>query len=249
MVLVDPRMLHSPLQPPVPEPLPDLLRKLDSEMEGVLRASHLGLSEKMTRYNDVLTDYLSKTRDYRGGPPPQATMPSPPSIRAPPSEVTTRSDGTRVAEEGREESGGVKESEVVGLISEKYKSKARRLLSFLSGIPGMSWTDRGELRVGGRLYPDSHIVDLVTRAVKPPSGLSVKSGATPEGWAPFADALRGANVPLDLVSSSVHREWAKGKPTFVSSPPSEGRKRRRKQRGESVSRSPLKWSPLGGGRK
>lgn len=248
MILIDPRMVpQQPLSPPVPDPLPDVLRRLDGDMEAILHTPNLGLSEKVLRYNEVLSDYLNKTKDYRH----RATPPPPPPPTSVPSAVEVSRAAAVSGDVEKEGEGGRKESEVLRLISGKYQPKARRLLSFLSSRPEVTWTDRGELKVGQRVYEGSHIVDLVSQSVKPASAVSVKSVV---GWPAFVDLLKKWNVPQDLVSSAVHSEWSREMPGVSptwsdSSPPV--RKRQRQRVESSPIESGFTWSPLStrGGKK
>ena len=68
MVLVDPKMLASLNQtiPPVTDPVSDVLKCLDIDMESVLNKRDVPLSTKLDQYNEVLKDYLAKAREYKG---------------------------------------------------------------------------------------------------------------------------------------------------------------------------------------
>ena len=209
MVLVDPRTMQFPssLLPPVGDPVPDALRRLDSDMEAILKTPSLQLAEKVDRYNQVLTDYLTMTKDYRvmqQRPPGRVNQ----GVGGVADAITAGADDGSAAA-----SGGVgsdeKQSDVLGMVTQKYRPKAQRLLTFLSRVPQVSWTQRGELKVGDHVYEDSHIVDLVSNAVKPQTATSAKSHSPPSAWTAFAKVLKEANVPQDMISATVKREWEK----------------------------------------
>ena len=189
MVLVDPRML--PARPPVPEVVPDVLRRLDGSMESIMRNSSLPVSEKLTRYNDVLSDYLNMARDYRGEVGSISTPPPTPSVSGSAPSAA---------------SGEVAESVYLDMIPRSYRGKASRLLKFLDRLPDVRWTNRGELELAGRVYGRSHIVDLLNRSVRPFSQKGVRG--RPAGWEVFSRVLSDSNVPQDLLSASVRRELA-----------------------------------------
>ena len=210
MILMDPRMLKP--DPPVPEPVPDALRRLDNAMESVMHNPYLALSDKVSRYNEVLSDYLKMVKEYRseGGrqlhhqrhQPHQWHM----EEREQEEEEEERQQhpqGARLAqaeadgEEGEELSS--KESRVIDVIPTRYKPKAKRLLNFISYGGVMDWTDRGELKVDGKVYENSHIADLVNQIVNPAAGRR-KKGGPPEGWEAFAKTLKESNVPQELLT-------------------------------------------------
>lgn len=210
MLLVDPRMMQSlssnNKDPPVSDPLSDMLRRLDGDMERIMRNSSLALSEKLARYNEILSDYLNKTQDYRE------------RERAPLNELSVLREsmnpiggddveGEAVGDGGADVASGVGEDEMISLVSDRFRPKARRLFAFLRRQPNVSWNDRGEVKIDGRVHKGSHIVDLVSRSVKPTRA----RGTEPEGWRSFVDVLRRGNVPLDLMSGSAQGAVVKRK--------------------------------------
>ena len=48
-------------------------------------------------------------------------------------------------------------------------------------------------------------MDLISQSVKP--HWKGKSGSSPVGWSAFAQVLKEANVPHDVVGESMRREW------------------------------------------
>ena len=209
MLLVDPRMMPtvSGNDPPVPDALSDVIRRLDGNIEGILRNGSLPLSEKVKRYNEVLKGYLSKTEDFRE----RRRLPSE-NISALRSSVETLSaadnanwgETVGVAPNPDDVAiggGGVlNDTGIVSMISDKFRSKGRRLLSFLKNVPNLTWTERGEVKIGDRLYRDSHIVDLISHSVKPVR----RGGGLPSGWKAFTEILKKSNAPRDLLSSHVY---------------------------------------------
>ena len=142
------------------------------------------------------------------------------------------------------------DADIVGLLSDRYRSKGRRVLSFLRAIPNVSWTDRGELKVGERVHRGSHIVDLVSKVVKP----ARKGDVEPMGWRAFMSVLKSSNAPTDLMSASAQRayntaslfgseEGYNDDPGLSAASIVRGRKLRRKK--ASVSRRSQSFSPAG----
>ena len=66
----------------------------------------------------------------------------------------------------------------------------------------MGWTERGELIFGGEVIKGSNIVDLVNDVLR-----NRKTFDHPHGWGQFARALRGSNVPRDLVGNRGLWDW------------------------------------------
>ena len=95
------------------------------------------------------------------------------------------------------------------MITDRYKSKAKRMLRFLKSVPNVSWTSKGELKVGDKVINNSHAVDLVSAAVKPVSR-ATNPPPLPTGWHEFAQVLKQHNVPRDMVGALMQKEWAGG---------------------------------------
>ena len=207
MVLVDPRVMQtlSSNEPPVRDSLSDAIRRLDGDMEAIMRTPSMALSEKVTRYNEVLNNYLRKTDDYRDRE--HASLKELKSVNRNLGDLRDVTgavpDAAAAVAAPVRDAGGMgagEDDEMLGLVSDKFRPKARRLLAFLKRQPGVSWTDRGELSVGGHVYRGSHIVDLVSKSVKP----SRATKTAPAGWEPFVDVLKRGNVPLDLMTGNLH---------------------------------------------
>ena len=227
MVLVDPKVLHQQKQqvdfslPPIPNPLTELLKRLDHDMDNILKSDGVSLPDKLTQYNQVLIDYLNKTREYRTSHQkqivpqnrPQALTSTPSNSDAKPLSVAAPSDTV--------DTGGYGVEDYTKLIATRYQPKAKRLISFISQVPGVSWTARGELKVGDKVHQNSHMVDLITHAVKPQNPLSRGVTSPVAGWSAFAQVLKAANIPHNLVSQSMQKEWLKRKTTPGTPPTSD----------------------------
>ena len=196
--------------PPIPEPVPDLLRRLDGDMETILRSPNMPLSEKVLRYNEILGGYLDKAQEYRG------TTVS--SARPHPIPVTTATPNAGAAPAGVGVDAAVGEDDLSGvdsvlldMLPSRGQAKGSRLIKFIkSNIPGVKWTQRGELQVNDRVIKNSHIVDLIDAAVSPSS---FRSRGTPAGWEVFGQALLDSNVPQNLLSGLAQRELKRGSRT------------------------------------
>lgn len=216
MVLIDPEFLRQQQsRGVVPEARPDEVRRLDGEIETILtnRDTDENLSDKLTKYNQVLNKYLDLVHDLRG-----QTKKSPPPLPLPAPTAPTSSDLTDDAA-----ASPPPPVDTIDYITPKYQNKARRLLNFTRTIPGLSWTKKGELVLRDKVYTDSHIVDLLSWAVRPAvrgrrtTTTRAASAANDE----FLRVLQEANTPQDLVSADVSRRWQRGAhpPPFQPPPP------------------------------
>ena len=202
--------------PPVTDPVSDVLKRLDYDMESVLNKKDVPLTTKFDKYNEVLTNYLAKVREYKGYSSSRDTVyrrPNTMDLQPPPPPPTAQPHEREVEREVLERGVG---DQYLSMITDKYRSKAKRMLNFLNTIPNVSWTPMGELKVGDRVIENSHAVDLLSRAVKPPSR-AANPPPIPTGWYEFAQVLKQHNAPKDMVGAALRKEWTG--PSFVTSPP------------------------------
>ena len=246
MVLVDPKMLAglSQAAPPVSDPLSDVLKRLDNDMENVLTKRETPLDTKLDLYNQVLTQYLSKVREYKGYSRAVGHHRMPLSASM---EVAKEPEG-----EGSEDGAWSPEVSTAGegylsMITPRYRAKVQRVLNFLKSVPDVSWSPLGELKLGDRTIADSHAVDLLSAAVKPESRSAFGPGH-PAGWSEFAGMLKKYNAPKDMVGAAMRKAWRSPSFALGTSPPGQlGDNRRSASRAKKRRRlvaSPR--SPIGG---
>ena len=202
MVLVDPKILAglSQAAPPVSDPVSDVLKRLDNDMESVLNKRDIPLASKLDQYNEVLTDYLTKVREYKGYSSRDLEHRQQPTMSVP----TTEPVAAEGVMDRTEEGGG---DQYLSMITDRYRSKVKRMLNFLKSVPNVSWTSRGELKVGDTVIDNSHAVDLLSAAVKPVSR-AANPPPLPTGWHKFAQVLKQHNAPKDMVGALMQKEWS-----------------------------------------
>ena len=187
MALVDPRLLKSLRENPTPLPHPTsnaidtTLRDLDAEMTSILDRSDADVSEKVRLYNQALLRYNDMTKARAAKP-----------IRVVVAEKKEASASAGTVGEP---------TDVVGTLPKTLQTKGRQLLSRLSTV---AWNERGELIHDGVAIPGSNAVDLVHDLLRK------RKTSDPVGWQQFANQMRAANIPMELVGNVTRRNEVNG---------------------------------------
>ena len=93
-------------------------------------------------------------------------------------------------------------TDVVGTLPKTLQTKGRQLLSRLSTV---AWNERGELMHDGVAIPGSNAVDLVHDLLRK------RKTSDPVGWQQFANQMRAANIPMELVGNVTRRRYIQEK--------------------------------------
>ena len=211
MALVDPRLLKSLRENPTPLPDPTsnaidtTLRDLDAEMTSILDRSDADESEKVRLYNQALLRYNDMTKA-------RAAKPIPVVVAVKKEAAATMPTTALVVEP----------TDIVGTLPKTLQMKGRQLLSRLSAV---TWNERGELIHKGVAIRDSNAVDLIHDLLRN------RKTPDPVGWQQFANQMRAANIPMELVGNVTRRLYLqkkrgkrtpqKRKPTTPETPMSE----------------------------
>ena len=187
MALVDPRLLKSLRENPTPLPdaIDTALRDLDAEMTSILDGSDADESEKVRLYNQALLRYndMTKTR---------AAKPIPVVVEVKKEAAATMPTTAFVVEP----------TDIVGTLPKTLQMKGRQLLSRLSAV---TWNERGELIHKGVAIRGSNAVDLVHDLLRN------RKTPDPVGWQQFANQMRAANIPMELVGNVTRRLYLQKK--------------------------------------
>ena len=211
MALVDPRLLKSLRENPTPLPDPTsnaidtTLRDLDAEMTSILDRSDADESEKVRLYNQALLRYNDMTKA-------RAAKPIPVVVAVKKEAAATMPTPSFVVEP----------TDIVGTLPKTLQMKGRQLLSRLSAV---MWNERGELIHKGVAIRGSNAVDLIHDLLRN------RKTPDPVGWQQFANQMRAANIPMELVGNVTRRLFLqkkrgkrtpqKRKPTTPETPMSE----------------------------
>ena len=191
MVLVDPRLLKSLRENPTPLPDPTsnaidtTLRDLDAEMTSILDRSDADESEKVRLYNQALLRYNDMTKA-------RAAKPIPVVVEVKKEAAATMPTTASVVEP----------TDIVGTLPKTLQMKGRQLLSRLSAV---TWNERGELIHKGVAIRGSNAVDLVHDLLRN------RKTPDPVGWQQFANQMRAANIPMELVGNVTRRLYLQKK--------------------------------------
>ena len=171
MALVDPRLLKS-LRAPLPDAIDTTLRDLDAEMTSILDGSDADESEKVRLYNQALLRYNDMTKA-------RAAKPIPVVVEVKKEAAATMPTTALVVEP----------ADIVGTLPKTLQMKGRQLLS------AVTWNERGELIHKGVAIRGSNAVDLVHDLLRN------RKTPDPVGWQQFANQMRAANTPMELVGN------------------------------------------------
>ena len=194
MALVDPRLLKSLRENPTPLPDPTsnaidtTLRDLDAEMTSILDRSDADVSEKVRLYNQALLRYNDMTKARAAKPIPVVVAVEKEAAATMPTMPTTASV--------------VEPTEIVGTLPKTLQMKGRKLLSHLSAV---TWNERGELIHKGVAIRGSNAVDLIHDLLRN------RKTPDPVGWQQFANQMRAANIPMELVGKATRRLYLQNK--------------------------------------
>ena len=184
MALVDPRLLKSLRENPTPLPdaIDTALRDLDAEMTSILDGSDADESEKVRLYNQALLRYNDMTKARAAKPIPVVV------------EVKKEAAATTASV--------VEPADIVGTLPKTLQMKGRQLLSRLSAV---TWNERGELIHKVVAIRGSNAVDLVHDLLRN------RKTPDPVGWQQFANQMRAANIPMELVGNVTRRLYLQKK--------------------------------------
>ena len=184
MALVDPRLLKSLRENPTPLPdaIDTALRDLDAEMTSILDGSDADESEKVRLYNQALLRYNDMTKA-------RAAKPIPVVVDVKKEAAATMPTTALVVEP----------TDIVGTLPKTLQMKGRQLLS------AVTWNERGELIHKGVAIRGSNAIDLVHDLLRN------RKTPDPVGWQQFANQMRAANIPMELVGNVTRRLYLQKK--------------------------------------
>ena len=192
MALVDPRLLKSLRENPTPLPdaIDTALRDLDAEMTSILDGSDADESEKVRLYNQALLRYNDMTKACAAKPIPVVVSVKKEAAAATTMPTIPTLPTTVVA---------VEPTDIVGTLPKTLQMKGRQLLS------AVTWNERGELMHKGVAIPGSNAVDLIHDLLRN------RKTPDPVGWQQFANQMRAANIPMELVGNVTRRLYLQKK--------------------------------------
>ena len=177
-------------------------------MTSILDRSDADESEKVRLYNQALLRYNDMTKARAAKPIPVVV-----AVKKEAAATMTTMPTTALV---------VEPTDIVGTLHKTLQMKGRQLLSRLSAV---TWNERGELIYKGVAIRGSNAVDLIHDLLRN------RKTPDPVGWQQFANQMRAANIPMELVGNVTRglylqkkrgkRTPQKRKPTTPETPMSE----------------------------
>ena len=151
-------------------------------MTSILDGSDADESEKVRLYNQALLRYNDMTKA-------RAAKPIPVVVEVKKEGAATMPTTALVVEP----------ADIVGTLPKTLQMKGRQLLS------AVTWNERGELIHKGVAIRGSNAVDLVHDLLRN------RKTPDPVGWQQFANQMRAANIPMELVGNVTRRLYLQKK--------------------------------------
>lgn len=149
-------------------------KTLDRKMQDIINDETISEDEKVNRYNNTLASYLTNIQQQSHKPP----MPHKETIQN-----IEKSD----------------DIDPILPISERFKKKAKSLLTYLSNTGALTFNKIGETQINGKSIPGSNISDMLNQAVNSYS----KTQAV--GWDDFQALLNESNAPKSLLKKDLQQ--------------------------------------------
>ena len=166
------------------------LKRLDQLMLEIVNNKEMSENEKVEEYNKRLTDFQNTLTNSH---PPQV---EPPNVKNKPNKVIKK-EMEDIREQPEQPVSKTLYDATIG-IDHRYKPRARKLLSLLSDLNILKYSDSGEVILHGEKITGSNVSDLLNRAVNPKANAKHLIG-----WEKFLSSLDDANVPQSILTTIV----------------------------------------------
>ena len=186
-------LLPSDAFPRLNNPTQKKLSNLDTKMQEILARDDLAEYDKSKLYQQTLLEYLKLRKDV--------TKPT----EVPIVEETLVESSPRPSPKVQQQQEPPEddfEAEVISTVPETYKTKASKLLKTLKNMPDLSWNNKGEMVLKGRVYSGSHYVDLINDLLR-----HRKTAEAPVGWEALSGLLGKLNVPQEVIGNKERQAY------------------------------------------
>lgn len=206
----------------VDHPLETTLSNMDRNMQSILNNKNLSEYDKEKLYTQKLGTYVD-VRDQTGLSKEEITIPSQSLVK---NMIPTIKNEPQLPED------------ILTSVPKMYRRKAEAFVKHLQSDKNVSWDDKGQLSIKGKVIPNSHVVDLMNDAMR-----LRKKVKRAKGWRELSRHLQTQNTPRELLGNE---EWStppdspvKTKPS-VSFPVTPGKPRKSKILGRQKIRQWIK---------
>ena len=182
MALVDPRLLKSLRENPTP--LPDAIDTALRDLDAEMTSILDGSDADESEKVRLYNQALLRYNDMTKA---RATKPIPVVVEVKKKEAAATTASV------------VEPADIVGTLPKTLQMKGRQLLS------AVTWNERGELIHKGVAIRGSNAVDLVHDLLRN------RKTPDPVGWQQFANQMRAANIPMELVGNVTRRLYLQKK--------------------------------------
>ena len=182
MALVDPRLLKSLRENPTP--LPDAIDTALRDLDAEMTSILDGSDADESEKVRLYNQALLRYNDMTKA---RATKPIPVVVEVKKKEAAATTASV------------VEPADIVGTLPKTLQMKGRQLLS------AVTWNERGELIHKGVAIRGSNAVDLVHDLLRN------RKTPDPVGWQQFANQMRAANIPMELVGNVTRRIYLQKK--------------------------------------
>lgn len=165
----------------VDKPVETTLGKIDNNMQSILSNNSISDYDKEKLYTQKLGTYVDM-RD-RMAPPMHSTTSTPTSTATFTSSSPTTSNTAEF-------------HDILSTVPKIYRPKADTFLKYLQSDKDISWDDKGQLILKGKLIPKSHVVDLMHDSLR-----LRKKVKRAKGWRELSHHLVGKNIPHEIIGN------------------------------------------------
>ena len=178
-------------------PLTQTIRRLDSEMEQVLKRRDITDDEKATLYNQVLQRYLSYYEQKRNYPL-KVSFSTPGAKETNEQAVEIQDADKNVTSDNENDEF---EEQIIRSLPKTVRQRGKLLLDTIKrNLEVMKWNKSGQLVYEDKTVPASHIADLIGDSMKE------RMGVEPIAWERFLRGLAKMNVPEELIRNEGRRK-------------------------------------------
>jgi len=167
----------------VDRPVETTLGQIDKNMQNILRNNTMSDYDKEKLYTQKLGTFVNM-RDQIGQPVEQLMKTDPGTIKTEPT-VKTEPDLPQ---------------DMMSSIPKMYRRKADAFVKYLQSDKDVSWDNKGQLLIKGKVIPKSHIVDLMHDALR-----LRKKVKRAKGWRELSHHLKKQNAPREILGNE---EWS-----------------------------------------
>ena len=190
-------LAHQNLSEKLMDPHVQELKRLDGEMENIIKDSNLSASEKVLRYNDVLTRFQDSNLKIKDTPINVKLINSPEVNNSKAIQKAGEDKTSSSNEEIKQENSSIRST--LEKLPAPIKDRAGKLVDEWSKHQNISVSENGELMINDKLLEDSNAETLITTLMRCRTNPFNKLKG-PKGWKEFMDNIRPLHLPDGVIT-------------------------------------------------